>query len=125
MGLYASDGLCHNAELGTFGHECGKPAEWIGTDANGFRSGFCLACRAQGAEARRMVRWEPLPLDVAIAAAEAADKAFGVELQAAGFASRWAWNGRGGTAALRAAYDRKVSADKAMSLAFDRDRARR
>ena len=29
-GLYATDGLCHNANRGTYGHECGKPAEWLG-----------------------------------------------------------------------------------------------
>jgi len=28
---YATDGKCHNAEPGTYGHECGKPAAWIGT----------------------------------------------------------------------------------------------
>lgn len=56
---YATDGLCHNAEPGTFNHECGRPAEWIGTKANGFRSGFCVACRARGSEARNVVRWEP------------------------------------------------------------------
>ena len=27
---YATDGKCHNAEPGTYGHECGKPATWIG-----------------------------------------------------------------------------------------------
>ena len=29
---YATDGKCHNAEPGTYGHECGKPAAWIGTN---------------------------------------------------------------------------------------------
>ena len=37
---YASDGICHNAEPGTYGHECGKPAIWIGITKTGFRSGF-------------------------------------------------------------------------------------
>lgn len=59
--LYATDGKCHNAEPGTYGHECGRPAMWIGTDRNGFRSGFCLRCRAEGFEARAIVKWEPAP----------------------------------------------------------------
>lgn len=55
---YATDGKCHNSNAGTFGHECGKPADFIGTKANGFRSGFCVACRARGTEARSIVKWE-------------------------------------------------------------------
>jgi hypothetical protein len=31
---YATDGKCHNAQPGTYGHECGKPAEWLGTKAS-------------------------------------------------------------------------------------------
>lgn len=57
---YATDGKCHNAEPGTFGHECGKPAQWIGTKPSGFRSGFCVACRARGFEARSVIKWEPV-----------------------------------------------------------------
>jgi hypothetical protein len=49
---YATDGKCHNAELGTYGHECGKPAMWLATKPNGFQSGFCDACRYDGYEAR-------------------------------------------------------------------------
>ena len=49
---YATDGKCHNAEPGTFGHECGKPAVWIGTKANGYQSGFCDHCKRHGYEAR-------------------------------------------------------------------------
>lgn len=48
---YATDGKCHNAEPGTFGHECGKPATWIGTARNGHRSGFCDDCKERGWEA--------------------------------------------------------------------------
>jgi len=55
---YESDGKCHNAEPGTFGHECGKPAEWIGEKADGFRSGFCDSCKHHGHEAREYVKWE-------------------------------------------------------------------
>src|SRR4051812_2715272 len=55
---YATDGKCHNAEPGTFGHECGRPAVWIGRKANGYRSGFCAACREHGSEARAFVSWE-------------------------------------------------------------------
>lgn len=57
MSLYALDGVCHNAEPGTYGHECGKPAKWLGTDRNGFTSGFCDDCKVDGYEARRMTDW--------------------------------------------------------------------
>jgi len=50
MNSYATDGVCHNAEPGTFGHECGKPAVWLGTKDNGFQSGFCDRCRHEGWE---------------------------------------------------------------------------
>lgn len=55
-----SDGTarCINAEPGTFNHECGKPAEWIGTMANGFRSCFCSSCKSRGSEARAVQHWE-------------------------------------------------------------------
>jgi hypothetical protein len=54
---YATDGRCHNAQPGTYGHECGKPAEWLGTKASGFQSGFCPKCKEHGYEARQFVRW--------------------------------------------------------------------
>lgn len=57
---YASDGRCHNAQSGTFGHECGKPATWIGTKASGFRSGFCDHCKEHGDERHGFVAWEPI-----------------------------------------------------------------
>lgn len=63
---YASDGKCHNANTGTYGHECGKPATWIGEKANGWRSGFCDKCKESGDEARPMVKWERIeaaPID--------------------------------------------------------------
>lgn len=49
---YATDGKCHNSEPGTYGHECGKPAQWIGTDYKGFRCGFCDQCKRHGTEAK-------------------------------------------------------------------------
>ena len=58
--LYAADGLCHNAEPGTYGHECGKPAAWLGTTPGGFRSGFCDECKRNGYEARGMKDWTEL-----------------------------------------------------------------
>lgn len=60
MGLvnYATDGLCHNAEPGTFGHECGKPATWIGVRPDGFKSGFCDDCKERGWERRGFDQWE-------------------------------------------------------------------
>lgn len=54
---YATDGKCHNAQPGTYGHECSKPAEWIGQHPNGFKSGFCNACKRDGYEARDVVAW--------------------------------------------------------------------
>ena len=59
--LYATDGQCHNAEPGTYGHECGKPATWLGTDRNGFVSGFCDDCRQHGWERTSKVAWIRLP----------------------------------------------------------------
>ncbi len=66
--LYATDGHCHNAQPGTYGHECGKPATWIGTDSNGFQSGFCDDCKANGYEARGLSwrRKDPLDYDFLI-----------------------------------------------------------
>lgn len=58
--LYETDGRCHNANVGTYGHECGKPAAWIGETRNGFRSGFCGDCKETGDEARQCVRFYPL-----------------------------------------------------------------
>lgn len=60
MTLYATDGLCHNAEPGSYGHECSKPAVWIGTKPSGFQSGYCAACKVQGYEARGVVQWRKL-----------------------------------------------------------------
>jgi len=57
MGDYATDGKCHNAEPGTFGHECGKPAVWIGTKPDGFKSGFCQDCKERGTEAKTFTSW--------------------------------------------------------------------
>ena len=57
---YATDGKCHNANRGTYGHECGKPATWIGTKRDGFRSGFCDRCKADGDEARHYHDWQPV-----------------------------------------------------------------
>ena len=56
---YAIDGLCHNAEAGTFGHECSKPAVWTAESTSGFRCGFCDDCRRNGREARGMHGWQP------------------------------------------------------------------
>jgi len=56
---YAVDGKCHNAEPGTYGHECGKPAVWVGESRQGFRSGFCADCRRNGYESKDKVLWQP------------------------------------------------------------------
>ena len=55
---YATDGKCHNSQPGTYGHECGKPARWIGTKASGFKSGFYSECKETGYEARPVIAWE-------------------------------------------------------------------
>lgn len=54
---YATDGLCHNSEPGTFGHECGKPAEWIGTDGRDFAMGFCDHHKQHGHDATDVIEW--------------------------------------------------------------------
>jgi hypothetical protein len=54
---FSGDGLCHNSEPGTYNHECGKPAAFIGTDNNAFRMGFCEECAATGFE-RHGLRFE-------------------------------------------------------------------
>ena len=64
---YATDGLCHNANSGTYGHECGKPAVWLGIRPAsegyaGFASGFCDRCRNHGTEAKDYPMWEPYNL---------------------------------------------------------------
>jgi hypothetical protein len=48
------------AYFGTFNHECGKPATFIGTRADGFASGFCDACKTNGWEASRRTHWEKI-----------------------------------------------------------------
>ena len=63
---YAADGKCHNANYGTYGHECGKPATWIGQNAKGFRSGFCDHCKEHGDEARRIRQWERARMETAV-----------------------------------------------------------
>lgn len=59
---YATDGKCHNAEPGSFNHECGKPATWLGRkkakDGGEFVSGFCDGCKERGYEARPVTEWE-------------------------------------------------------------------
>lgn len=60
MSLYALDGTCHNAEPGTFGHECGKPAKWLGTGPRGFAAGFCDDCMVNGWDAKDRTTWTPL-----------------------------------------------------------------
>ena len=50
---------CTNANRGTFNHECGKPALWIGIHHSGHAQAFCLRCRAEGDEARTVATWTP------------------------------------------------------------------
>jgi hypothetical protein len=57
---YATDGLCHNPQIGTYRHECRKLATWLGTDKNGWSCGFCDDCKAHGHDARHMVSWRKI-----------------------------------------------------------------
>ena len=56
---------CHNAEPGTYGHECGKPASWIADKPSTlepgaiFTSSFCVKCRATGSERIGFTNWRP------------------------------------------------------------------
>lgn len=62
---YATDGKCHNANYGTFGHECGKPAVWLGTNPKtGWQSGYCDKCKREGDE-RFGRTWERHPVYIA------------------------------------------------------------
>lgn len=60
---------CTNANRGTFNHECGRPAVWLGTQPSGHRQAFCAECKANGDEAASVVAWttpifhtEPTPI---------------------------------------------------------------
>jgi len=57
---YATDNKCHNSEPGDFGHECGKPAKWLGTKTNGYQSGFCDQCKRHGYEANEYFQWKQI-----------------------------------------------------------------
>ena len=50
---------CTNAEPGTYGHECGKPAQWTAAKPNGYTSAFCTRCKHEGTEARTYSQWTP------------------------------------------------------------------
>ena len=63
MSLFKSnDGTyrCRNAEPGTFGHECGKPATWVGVKESGYEASYCGSCKETGTEAKQSVDWRPL-----------------------------------------------------------------
>ena len=53
---------CTNAEPGSYGHECGEQAGFIGSRADGGQSCFCSACKVHGSEARRYSHWQALPV---------------------------------------------------------------
>jgi hypothetical protein len=59
------DGKCGNSEPGSFGHECGKPAVWIGTKpsqsvvGSNFHGAFCAKCKREGWDAKGVKTWEP------------------------------------------------------------------
>jgi hypothetical protein len=63
---YATDGKCHNANVGTFNHECGQPATWVGTKkTSGFMSGFCDHCKEHGDEAKAYSSWKRIKPEAA------------------------------------------------------------
>ena len=49
--------VCTNVEPGTYNHECGKPAKWVGQKESGFMACFCDDCKAHGYEAKQMKKW--------------------------------------------------------------------
>jgi hypothetical protein len=51
---------CTNANHGTFGHECGKPARWVGVQRSGWHQAFCGHCRDHGDEARPCVSFHEI-----------------------------------------------------------------
>ena len=53
---------CINVDPGTYGHECGKPAAWIGVSPTGFRACCCDFHRHHGAEFRNTVQFLPLAI---------------------------------------------------------------
>jgi hypothetical protein len=58
---YATDGKCHASEPGTFNHECGKPAAWVGARKDRtFRMGFCDACARHSHDAKDFDFWLPM-----------------------------------------------------------------
>jgi hypothetical protein len=58
MQLEKTDRLkCTNAEPGTYGHECGQPAQWTAAKPNGYTSAFCTRCKHEGTEARAYTHW--------------------------------------------------------------------
>jgi hypothetical protein len=65
----ATDGRCHNAQHGTFNHECGKTAAWLAVRPSEYTdnpvpgmyaSGFCDQCRRHGDERHGVLHWLPL-----------------------------------------------------------------
>lgn len=66
---------CTNADRGTFNHECGKPATFVGTQPSGYFQFFCARCREHGDEAAPVTEWRPLTSEL-IAECEAANTAF-------------------------------------------------
>jgi hypothetical protein len=54
INTYATDGRCHTADPGTFGHECGRPATSIGTIGKGFACSFCDECKGQWLGGQRL-----------------------------------------------------------------------
>ena len=59
---------CTNSEPGTFNHECGKPAQWLGLKVSTIEPGttykqaFCDRCKKDGSEARGVAKWTPTEL---------------------------------------------------------------
>ena len=57
---------CNNAEPGTYGHECGQPAQWTATNKQGHTAGFCDQCKNTGTETKRYSNWAEYKTDPAI-----------------------------------------------------------
>jgi len=55
---------CVNAEPGTYGHECGKPAAKIGSrphEMGRFFACYCNDCAEHGSEAVKCTEWHEIP----------------------------------------------------------------
>lgn len=51
---------CTNCDAGSYNHECGAVAKWIGTSSTGHRAAYCDDCLRHGREGRRCTSVEKI-----------------------------------------------------------------